>query len=341
MPNPTNFNIYKWSDIDAPVINYDGPSVDTGSQIANLLDKVLVTGYGSKTPAGWTKPYQNGLYHVYQMGANSSGRFLQVYASPPEDNKTSGKYYTVKTDVFDSMTSATAGTGSIYNQPYNYQVGWGFGDTAASGARSHKNPWYIVANSSIFYFFKFKSSLSDNSINCVGVGDIISNTVKKQTILINDVWYNATYREVEENQDLNLILQSWYDYGACYLTGVFGSRGVLSGGPTSNYWQKDRRSKVSLASINHFVGKNEAGSNGPFIVDGPLNTKYLEKISVIGSNNGGTWYGYLPGIYRAKVSKSYPNLFELANYMVITSTSPNYTNSKQAIFVDSTGDWYV
>ena len=46
-------HMYKWTDVDAPVLNSDGPGA-----MANLLRKCLVDGYGSgseeKAPAGWT-----------------------------------------------------------------------------------------------------------------------------------------------------------------------------------------------------------------------------------------------------------------------------------------------
>jgi hypothetical protein len=347
MPNPTNFNIYKWNDLNAPVLNWQGPSVTTGTTLTNLLDKVLVSGYGTKSAAGWTKPYQDGLYHAYRMGSNSSGRYLQVYASPPEVGK-SGQTYAIKTDVFDSMSSATVGIGTIYQKNYANAIGWTLVDTAAGqiSGLAGRCQWIAVANSASFYLFKWKYYNNNNYINMVGVADINSgnSNIIKRTILINDMAANSYIAEVFQNYQLDSALTGAIAAGGCWLTKITGNKNPMPGSNNNSLNLRGSHPIVTLQSLGYFSTNYAGGSWGPAYNDSAAAVKHLEKIYVLGNSGDSastpTLYGYLPGIYRGRGGKHYAAFVDTDNYLIINSGINSYNSSKSSIYIDKSGNWY-
>ena len=65
--------IYKSTDPSAPAL----PSVN-GSMI-NVLYQCLVTGYGSKAGAGWTRPFTGTNLAAFKQGAGGNNRYLRVF----------------------------------------------------------------------------------------------------------------------------------------------------------------------------------------------------------------------------------------------------------------------
>jgi len=68
--------VYRFDDGNAPV------HVGTAGSLVNLLEKCLVTGYGDKLPAGWTKDYanvENTIAAFRNNPATGTGFFLSCY----------------------------------------------------------------------------------------------------------------------------------------------------------------------------------------------------------------------------------------------------------------------
>lgn len=127
---------YRWDDANAPVIT------DTAGGLINLLDKCLVTGYGSKTAAGWSKPFTGTNLAAFRTGAGSNQFYLRVDDTSTQVARLVG---------YETMTNVSTGTGLF---PTAAQVSGGAyvyrSDGNASGVA---RPWVMVATAKIFHLW--------------------------------------------------------------------------------------------------------------------------------------------------------------------------------------------
>jgi hypothetical protein len=93
--------VYSSTDASAPVIT------NTNGSLIALLYACLVTGYGSKPGAGWSRPYTGTNLAVFQQGAGGNGRYLRVF-----DGGTQGDAQgrAVKLRAYNAMTAVSTGT---------------------------------------------------------------------------------------------------------------------------------------------------------------------------------------------------------------------------------------
>jgi hypothetical protein len=128
-------NVYKSSDASAPVLNNVA-----GSLIA-VLDACLVSGYGAKAAAGWTKPFfLSTTGAVYRQGTGSNGFYLNIDDTQPNCARARG---------FEVATAYNTGTGLFPTDALQ-----------AGGAYFHKTnnvagsqTWVVVATTKMLYFF--------------------------------------------------------------------------------------------------------------------------------------------------------------------------------------------
>jgi hypothetical protein len=92
------YTIYRSTDSGAPVL-----TGNTASLIP-LLDAILVNGYGSKPPAGWTKPFSGTDKAVYRNAATAIARSYFRVVDPAPNNSARVRGY-------DTMTDVDTGTG--------------------------------------------------------------------------------------------------------------------------------------------------------------------------------------------------------------------------------------
>ena len=92
------YTIYRWDDPGAPP-PLNGQS--NANTLINVLDACLVTGYGNKAPAGWSKPFTAANQAAFRQGAGSHGFYMHLDASPLWHDKVRG---------YESMTAIDAGT---------------------------------------------------------------------------------------------------------------------------------------------------------------------------------------------------------------------------------------
>lgn len=136
----TTTRIYKSTDSGAPVL------VGGVSSLINLLDKCLVTGYGSKTAAGWTKPYTGTDKAAFRnsVAAGGSGMYLRVHDAG------SGTGGAREALVRGYATMSDVDTGTV-ETPTAAQVAasvvWRKSNTVDSTAR----PWVLIADERTFY----------------------------------------------------------------------------------------------------------------------------------------------------------------------------------------------
>lgn len=130
--------VYKSSDTSAPVL--DGQA---GSLVA-LLDACLVNGYGSKSAAGWTKPYSATNKGVY---LGSAGHYLDV------DDSGAGAATTQEANVrgYETMSAVATGTGPFPTTAIQAAPGQYIRKSAA--ATSTARGWVLIADSLTFHLF--------------------------------------------------------------------------------------------------------------------------------------------------------------------------------------------
>lgn len=124
-------NVYKATDAGAPSL-----SGTVGSFIA-LLDACLVTGYGSKAAAGWTKPFIGTNTAVFRPNGGNR-RYLQVDDTAAVTSILRG---------YEAMTDAVTGTGPF---PTAAQSATGLYALKSSTANATARNWVLIATDAFF-----------------------------------------------------------------------------------------------------------------------------------------------------------------------------------------------
>jgi hypothetical protein len=80
----TPVTVYRWDDVGAPPLVNGKPS-----ELINILQKCLVDGYGTKTPLGWTKEFEDvasqKVVFRNNVSAGGSGGYCQFYSNNGTD----------------------------------------------------------------------------------------------------------------------------------------------------------------------------------------------------------------------------------------------------------------
>lgn len=153
--------VYRWDDSGAPVARGERAS------LCDILYACLVTGYGSKSAAGWTREYVNGTYDKAVFRNNpvtGTGFYLQV------DGAGAANAYTPKLQGFEVMTSESDGL-----SPFNATVQT---TQTSNAANTTARPWVLIADDRAFWFLCWNSiATSPTAANtgCSGMffGDFI------------------------------------------------------------------------------------------------------------------------------------------------------------------------
>lgn len=127
-PERVPVKMYKWDDDGAPVLK------KTTNSLMSIFEACLVTGYGTKTAAGWTKPYEASGIKVFrpQVGAEIDF-YLQCSANATTQ---------MTAKVYTNMTNASVGDLKLQcAQPFKY----------ARGTITGK--WLLVASPRGLWFF--------------------------------------------------------------------------------------------------------------------------------------------------------------------------------------------
>lgn len=127
--------VYRSTDSGAPVL-----TGLVGSMIA-LLDVCLVTGYGSKPAAGWSKPYTGTNLAVFRQGGGN------LFYLDVDDTSVSAPANTAQGIGYEAMTAVGVGTGrfpAVGNQNHL---------TKSNTADATPRAWVLVADDRTFYLF--------------------------------------------------------------------------------------------------------------------------------------------------------------------------------------------
>ena len=129
--------VYRWDDASAPVL--------TGEvgKLAALLKACLVTGYGSKTAAGWSNPYSATNVEAFTNSVAAGGTGYGIKVSHTNAQYTSVIGY-----------EAIDGSGNLTNQfPTGAQLANGTIWWCSSTADTTPRPWLLVADEKRFYLW--------------------------------------------------------------------------------------------------------------------------------------------------------------------------------------------
>lgn len=153
--------LYQSTDTSAPVL-----TGAVGSLVA-LLDAVLVNGYGSKTAAGWTKPYTATNKAAFRnSSATGTGFYLDVDDSAPATAKEA------RVKGYETMSAVATGTGPF---PTVAQMSTGLFIRKSNTADSTARPWFITADETVFYLFVESGDyIAPTRTTAFGFGDFYS-----------------------------------------------------------------------------------------------------------------------------------------------------------------------
>ena len=154
--------VYRWDDGNAPVARGERRS------LCDILYACLVTGYGAKPGAGWTREYVNATFDQAVFRNNpltGTGFFIQI------DGLGGGAANTPIVRGYEVMTDSTI-TGAL---------GYIFGTTTAisNATGTAARPWILIADDRAFYFTVFTTvtsgvpGISTANANGIFFGDLI------------------------------------------------------------------------------------------------------------------------------------------------------------------------
>jgi hypothetical protein len=130
--------LFKSTDAGAPVLT------STAGSLIDVLDACLVSGYGSKAPLGWTKPFSDApaKIGVYRNNPTvGSGCFVRVH-----DNNLEGSTNKYSLRMFASMTDAYVGIDAMPADDVNNNYKSIYNVTLPDGI-----PWMLIGDNRGFY----------------------------------------------------------------------------------------------------------------------------------------------------------------------------------------------
>jgi hypothetical protein len=255
--------VYRWDDANAPVARGERRS------LCDILHACLVTGYGAKAGAGWTREYVNATFDKAAFRNNpatGTGFYLQVDGA--------GAMYAYRSKImgYEVMTDESTGQFPFSTDaPRELQV--------STAADTTARPWVLVADDRFFYFTVW------HSITAAPTNSIFH----KSDMLFGDIvrWYPS-------------------DAYACLLdigTGVNGAglTFALPNATTGAYPNMPRKISGVAAPVKpaYIIGGGPGTINYPGGFGMAWNSGDPVLISRPHVNNGEpyTFRGWVPGLY--------------------------------------------
>lgn len=215
MPTPT---VYRSDDASAPTLSGSG-----SDRVVALLDACLVTGYGSKAAAGWTKEYTGTNKAAFRQGGGLQ-RYLRV------DDSTSN--YQTRLVTYDSMTDVDTGTAPM---PTAAQRLGGFYLRRSITADTVARPWVVIATNVTVYVFIWTGSTDLRwplSPCTFGFGEIINTLLASDTarsFIIGGTATSDTSTAWDNGRAPLFAADKTTDNGYCYIRQAY----TLTGDPVS------------------------------------------------------------------------------------------------------------
>lgn len=145
--------VYDSTDSGAPVITNVNGSLNA------LLYACLVTGYGSKPGAGWTREYTGTNLAVYKQGTGGNGRYLRVFDGSLQTGDSSRR---VNLRGYETMSAVSTGTGPF---PTTGQISGNGANYMYFYVSTTVVTWTLYATSS--YFMLIADAYYPNNFNTI------------------------------------------------------------------------------------------------------------------------------------------------------------------------------
>lgn len=159
--------VYSSADAGAPALRGNTPG-----DLINVLEKCLVTGYGSKTAAGWTKPFTGTNVAAFKQGAGSNGMYLRV-----DDTSTLTSARAARVVGYETMSDVNTGAPSPFPTAAQTSGGGSWFTHYGSGSVANPRQWMIIADEMFFWLHILTYPEQATSTNyyreCYAFGDII------------------------------------------------------------------------------------------------------------------------------------------------------------------------
>lgn len=293
--------VYRWDDSDAPVL--DGQK---GSLI-NLLDKVLVDGYGTKTAAGWTKAFvsANGNVAAYR---NSPTNGLGFYYRVDDDAPHAGADYSSLVAGYETMSDVDTGAGPFPDSDGRWLRKSSSGDTVSRA-------WLSVADDQTIYLFVWNFTTgapgADDCSTVLMMGDFLP-------IIPGDNYY-AILNGMPDYYTFR-IYQLWMDEHSAM---------------ASYYAVSPRRSTGEPGSINSSFLSTLVGGAPGFTADYayPYHGQLLLEKYMVGENFPWSARGYMPGLY-APLHKKPLNNFDTYDDKIAINLWGHNSSAVYQIMID-------
>jgi len=133
--------VYRWDDANAPVARGERAS------LIDILTACLVTGYGTKAAAGWTREWmEGGTKAVFRNNpVGGLGMYLMI------DSLTTANTYTHNLAGYEIMADINNGTGLFTPNPNPYGLDPTIITSNVAGTTAR--PWVLIADDRAFYLF--------------------------------------------------------------------------------------------------------------------------------------------------------------------------------------------
>lgn len=152
----SQFTIYSSSDVGAPVLN------GLSGSLITVLDACLVTGYGSKTAAGWTHPVPTESSSAYPTSGSvwacyqqPSGSKFTLFVNDGRPNIAAAGKEAGATgwETFTSMSTDVGSGGGQFPLPAQSLTDGHLQIRKSFTADSTARPWQLFADSRTFYLY--------------------------------------------------------------------------------------------------------------------------------------------------------------------------------------------
>ncbi len=321
------FNLYSSTDTSAPTL-----SAGTRTSLLNVLNACLVTGYGSKAPAGWSSP--------------SSGSTNRFFRQPGAD----GVDFNI-----DVGTSGVRADVTVYSQQSNEfpptETGvtryWNVFPSTLTGQ------WHVFADARTVVFMCYANETSAPGWLVHVFGDIVPFNDAEKAVMVSNIGnpassnnFPASFIRPCSPTCLQFITDLRPQFVAYKKNGIWFGENAVTPVHTSAMFRIDLNSGNSSAYLL-------PAYSGFMTGDGPGNFTYIEPVWLVGEQSGllgrvrGVWFSWHTATYKNMLdnvdSLSVANYglsrtFKHIQYIRMTSIdqtiSTNYFN-RSGLFVET------
>lgn len=335
-------NIYTSTDASAPALNaLEGSLID-------VLTGCLVTGYGSKAAAGWTKPYTSGTGTAVFRQTGGSGCYLRV-----NELVISSTYRSAQLLGYKTMSSVSLGTNRFPSE--TSLLGGIIVTKSIHDTNQQSNPrwWMVIADTRAFYLFINSSSTTSHEsylIKSYFFGDIVSYKASDSDCCViagSSVTHTNTFSE--HFSALNSPLSNTNYFYSSSISSVATTMYInraYTGLQESEQCQLVRFCPMNWNyELQNVIGDDITSMAGPDPITG---TAVLLPLEVMEDLN--IYRGKMPGYFEVvggantvaafnSISGS-GNLSGLTFYTVHTTNSNSASDKGSLVAVQTSGSWY-